>query len=87
MSAAAEEDALRRGIEGDDEDSSAFEDARDGDERGRGRTRRVDPQLKKSMLEDALRSRCVLFFLFFLPPTELFLFQSRHAPLTRSGTA
>ncbi|GAA5866744.1 hypothetical protein JCM8547_002745 [Rhodosporidiobolus lusitaniae] len=43
---------------GDDEDSSAFEDARDGEgeQRGRGRTRRRDPELKRSMLEDALRS-------------------------------
>ncbi|GAA5987431.1 hypothetical protein JCM11641_002288 [Rhodosporidiobolus odoratus] len=49
-----EEEDLRRGIEGDDEDSSAFEDAEDA--RGRGRTRRRDPELKKSLLEDALRS-------------------------------
>lgn len=48
----------RRGIEGDDEDSSAFEDVEEG--RGRARTRRVrDPEMKKSMLEEALRSRCV----------------------------
>lgn len=48
----------RRGIEGDDEDSSAFEDA--DESRGRARTRRGrDPELKRSMLEDALRSRCV----------------------------
>lgn len=46
----------QRGTEGDDEDSSAFEDVEDA--RGRARTRRVrDPELKKSMLEDALRSR------------------------------
>ncbi|GJN89580.1 hypothetical protein Rhopal_002567-T1 [Rhodotorula paludigena] len=45
----------RRGIEGDDEDSSAFEDA--DESRGRARTRRGrDPELKRSMLEDALRS-------------------------------
>ncbi|GAA5865926.1 hypothetical protein JCM3774_005524 [Rhodotorula dairenensis] len=45
----------RRGTEGDDEDSSAFEDVEDA--RGRARTRRIrDPELKKSMLEDALRS-------------------------------
>lgn len=46
----------QRGTEGDDEDSSAFEDVEDA--RGRARTRRIrDPELKKSMLEDALRSR------------------------------
>ncbi|BGP15457.1 hypothetical protein JCM10213v2_003425 [Rhodosporidiobolus nylandii] len=50
-----EEDVHRRGIEGDDEDSSAFEDGQD-EGRGRGRTRRRDPELKRSMLEDALRS-------------------------------
>ncbi|GAA6004974.1 hypothetical protein JCM11491_002295 [Sporobolomyces phaffii] len=52
-----EEQDLGRGVEGDDEDSSAFEDAGD-DARGRGRTRerRRDPELKRSMLEDALRS-------------------------------
>lgn len=53
-----DEEQHRRGIEGDDEDSSAFEDVEEG--RGRARTRRVrDPELKKSMLEEALRSRCV----------------------------
>jgi len=52
-----EEQELGRGVEGDDEDSSAFEDAGD-DGRGRGRTRerRRDPELKRSLLEDALRS-------------------------------
>ncbi|GAA5835159.1 hypothetical protein JCM5353_003572 [Sporobolomyces roseus] len=52
-----EELELGRGVEGDDEDSSAFEDAGD-DGRGRGRTRerRRDPELKRSLLEDALRS-------------------------------
>ncbi|KAJ8294671.1 hypothetical protein OF846_002485 [Rhodotorula toruloides] len=50
-----DEEQHRRGIEGDDEDSSAFEDVEEG--RGRARTRRVrDPELKKSMLEEALRS-------------------------------
>ncbi|GAA5829933.1 hypothetical protein JCM11251_007937 [Rhodosporidiobolus azoricus] len=59
-------DANRRGIEGDDEDSSAFEDAGGyaggyGDDergRGRGRTRRREPgpEMRRSMLEDALRS-------------------------------
>ncbi|BGP24002.1 hypothetical protein Rt10032_c05g2289 [Rhodotorula toruloides] len=50
-----DEERHRRGIEGDDEDSSAFEDVEDG--RGRARTRRVrGPELKKSMLEEALRS-------------------------------
>ncbi|GAA5919631.1 hypothetical protein JCM5296_000267, partial [Sporobolomyces johnsonii] len=54
---AEEEQDHGRGVEGDDEDSSAFEDAGD-DTRGRGRTRerRRDPELKRSMLEDALRS-------------------------------
>jgi hypothetical protein len=48
----------QRGTEGDDEDSSAFEDVEGA--RGRARTRRIrDPELKKSMLEDALRSRSV----------------------------
>ncbi|BGP39281.1 hypothetical protein JCM10449v2_003219 [Rhodotorula kratochvilovae] len=60
----AYDDAHRRGIEGDDEDSSAFEDAdrdRDREEgRGRARTRRPrDPELKRSMLEEALRSSLV----------------------------
>ncbi|TNY22962.1 hypothetical protein DMC30DRAFT_390686 [Rhodotorula diobovata] len=60
------DDDARRAIEGDDEDSSAFEDAGDRDRerereegRGRARTRRAavrDPELKRSMLEDALRS-------------------------------
>ncbi|GAA6007539.1 hypothetical protein JCM10207_006379 [Rhodosporidiobolus poonsookiae] len=49
-----EDERHRRGVEGDDEDSSAFEDA--PEERGRGRTRRRDPELKRSMLEEALRS-------------------------------
>ncbi|GAA6062571.1 hypothetical protein JCM10212_004884 [Sporobolomyces blumeae] len=51
------EQELGRGVEGDDEDSSAFEDGAD-DARGRGRTRerRRDPELKRSMLEEALRS-------------------------------
>ncbi|GAA5963242.1 hypothetical protein JCM21900_006565 [Sporobolomyces salmonicolor] len=54
---ADEEQDHGRGVEGDDEDSSAFEDAGE-DARGRGRTRerRRDPELKRSMLEDALRS-------------------------------
>lgn len=70
------DDDARRAIEGDDEDSSAFEDAGDRDRerereegRGRARTRRAavrDPELKRSMLEDALRSRCVSVF-FLLP--------------------
>ncbi|GAA5892603.1 uncharacterized protein JCM6883_007411 [Sporobolomyces salmoneus] len=52
-----EEQELGRGVEGDDEDSSAFEDAGDnGRGRGRTRERRRDPELKRSMLEDALRS-------------------------------
>ncbi|GAA6035838.1 hypothetical protein JCM8097_005731 [Rhodosporidiobolus ruineniae] len=54
---ADEDDAHRRGIEGDDEDSSAFE-GEAGEEGGRGwrRTRRRDPELKRSMPEEALRS-------------------------------
>ncbi|GAA5927697.1 uncharacterized protein JCM15063_005971 [Sporobolomyces koalae] len=52
-----EEQELGRGVEGDDEDSSAFESAgEDGRGRGRTRERRRDPELKRSMLEDALRS-------------------------------
>ncbi|GAA5820460.1 hypothetical protein JCM3770_003387 [Rhodotorula araucariae] len=51
------DDDHRRGIEGDDEDSSAFEDADREEGRGRARTRRArDPELNRSMLEDALRS-------------------------------
>ncbi|GAA5915793.1 hypothetical protein JCM6882_006096 [Rhodosporidiobolus microsporus] len=67
LAAEDESDANRRGIEGDDEDSSAFEDGGMGfgggggeDERGRGRgrTRRREPgpEMRRSMLEDALRS-------------------------------
>ncbi|BGP54829.1 hypothetical protein JCM8202v2_002416 [Rhodotorula sphaerocarpa] len=52
---ATDDERHRRGTEGDDEDSSALEDVDDG--RGRARTRRMrDPELRKSMLEDALRS-------------------------------
>ncbi|GAA5986942.1 hypothetical protein JCM10908_000964 [Rhodotorula pacifica] len=55
MAASMDDESHRRGIEGDDEDSSAFEDVEGA--RGRARTRRMrDPELKKSMLEDALRS-------------------------------
>ncbi|KWU47326.1 hypothetical protein RHOSPDRAFT_30744 [Rhodotorula sp. JG-1b] len=63
----------QRGTEGDDEDSSAFEDVEDA--RGRARTRRIrDPELKKSMLEDALRSS--LATLLSLAPTQAGLSQT-----------
>ncbi|KAG0658154.1 hypothetical protein C6P46_006030 [Rhodotorula mucilaginosa] len=63
----------QRGTEGDDEDSSAFEDVEGA--RGRARTRRIrDPELKKSMLEDALRSS--LATLLSLAPTQAGLSQT-----------
>lgn len=84
----------RRGTEGDDEDSSAFEDVEDA--RGRARTRRVrDPELKKSMLEDALRSRSVLDGVERRPRTgwsrslilQPNIAQSRHAAVARAGAS
>ncbi|GAA5893052.1 hypothetical protein JCM8208_004332 [Rhodotorula glutinis] len=70
------DDDHRRGIEGDDEDSSALEDVdRDEGGRGRARTRRVrDPELQKSMLEDALRSS--LATLLSLAPAQATMSQS-----------
>ncbi|GAA5945480.1 hypothetical protein JCM3775_003711 [Rhodotorula graminis] len=66
-----------RAIEGDDEDSSALEDVdRDEGGRGRARTRRMprDPELQRSMLEDALRSS--LATLLSLAPAQATMSQS-----------